>query len=109
MLQVEGLRDPFSCLNSARYGIAFGTMGAFEDCIDRTRTYALDRKQFKRNPIAKYQLVQKKLADALTDAAYGVLAATQVGRLKGQGLAAPEMISMIKRQNCHRALIGARA
>ena len=108
MLQVEGLRGPFSCLNSARYGIAFGTIGALEDCIDRARTYALDRKQFKSNPIARYQLVQKKLADALTDAAYGVIAATQVGRLKDQGLAAPEMISMIKRQNCDRALVGAR-
>ncbi|KAH8597484.1 glutaryl-CoA dehydrogenase [Bisporella sp. PMI_857] len=108
MLQVEGLSGPFSCLNSARYGIAFGTMGALEDCIDRTRTYALNRKQFKGNPITKYQLVQKKLADALTDATYGVLAATQVGRLKDQGLVAPEMISIIKRQNCDRALIGAR-
>ncbi|KAF2187338.1 acyl-CoA dehydrogenase NM domain-like protein [Zopfia rhizophila CBS 207.26] len=75
MLQVEGLNDPFSCLNSARYGIS---------------TYALDRKQFK-NPLAKYQLVQKKLSDALTDAAYGT------------------MISIVKRQNCDRALIGARA
>ncbi|PVH77016.1 glutaryl-CoA dehydrogenase precursor [Cadophora sp. DSE1049] len=109
MLQVEGLKGPFTCLNSARYGIAFGTMGALEDCIARARTYTLDRKQFKGNPIAKYQLVQKKLADALTDAAYGVLAATQIGRLKDQGLVAPEMISMIKRQNCDRALIGARA
>lgn len=108
MLQVEGLKGPFSCLNSARYGIAFGTMGALEDCIDRARTYALDRKQFN-NPIAKYQLVQKKLSDTLTDAAYGVLAATQVGRLKDQGMIAPEMISIVKRQNCDRALIGARA
>ncbi|KAH7085783.1 glutaryl-CoA dehydrogenase [Paraphoma chrysanthemicola] len=109
MLQVEGLSGPFSCLNSARYGIAFGTMGALEDCIARARTYSLDRKQFKGNPIAKYQLVQKKLADALTDATYGVLAATQVGRLKDQGTVAPEMISIIKRQNCDRALIGARS
>lgn len=108
MLQVEGLKGPFSCLNSARYGIAFGTMGALEDCLDRARTYALDRKQFKGNPIAKYQLIQKKLADALTDATYGVLAAIQVGRLKDQGLVAPEMISIVKRQNCDRALIGAR-
>lgn len=105
---VEGLRGPFSCLNSARFGIAWGTMGALEDCIDRARTYALERKQFKNNPIAKYQLVQKKLSDAVTDAAYGILAATQVGRLKDQGKAAPEMISMIKRQNCDRALINAR-
>ncbi|KAH7409983.1 acyl-CoA dehydrogenase/oxidase [Phaeosphaeria sp. MPI-PUGE-AT-0046c] len=106
--EVQGLRGPFSCLNSARYGIAWGTMGALEDCISRTREYALDRKQFKGNPIAKYQLVQKKLADATTDAAYGILAAVQVGRLKDEGKAAPEMISMIKRQNCDRALINAR-
>ncbi|KAI6816636.1 putative glutaryl-CoA dehydrogenase [Hortaea werneckii] len=105
---VEGLRGPFSCLNSARYGIAWGTMGALEDCIARTREYALERRQFKNNPIAKYQLVQKKLADATTDAAYGILAAYQVGRLKDEGKAAPEMISMIKRQNCDRALINSR-
>ncbi|KAK8236610.1 glutaryl-CoA dehydrogenase-like protein [Phyllosticta capitalensis] len=106
--EVEGLKGPFSCLNSARYGIAWGTMGALEDCINRARTYALDRKQFKGNPIAKYQLVQKKLADACTDAAYGILAAHQVGRLKDEGKATPEMISMIKRQNCDRALVNAR-
>ncbi|KAK1917927.1 hypothetical protein P3342_000645 [Pyrenophora teres f. teres] len=105
---VEGLKGPFSCLNSARYGIAWGTIGALEDCIARTREYALERRQFKNNPIAKYQLVQKKLADATTDAAYGILAAHQVGRLKDEGKAAPEMISMIKRQNCDRALINAR-
>jgi len=105
---VEGLRGPFTCLNSARYGIAWGTIGALEDCIDRARTYALERKQFKGNPIAKYQLVQKKLADATTDAAFGTLAAIQVGRLKDNGEAAPEMISMIKRQNCDRALYNAR-
>ncbi|KAF8468811.1 glutaryl-CoA dehydrogenase [Kalaharituber pfeilii] len=105
---VEGLKGPFSCLNNARYGIAWGTMGALEDCIDRTRTYALERKQFKGNPLAKYQLVQKKLADAVTDAAYGLLACIQVGRLKDKELALPEMISMIKRQNCDRALVNAR-
>ncbi|ETS83977.1 Glutaryl-CoA dehydrogenase [Pestalotiopsis fici W106-1] len=105
---VEGLTGPFTCLNSARYGIALGTMGALEDCIERTRTYAMERKQFKNNPIAKYQLVQKKLADAATDAAYGTLAAIQVGRLKDEGKATPEMISMIKRQNCDRALWNAR-
>jgi glutaryl-CoA dehydrogenase len=107
--EVEGLRGPFSCLNSARYGIAWGTIGALEDCISRAREYSLERKQFKGNPIAKYQLVQKKLADATTDAAYGILAACQVGRLKDEGKAAPEMISMIKRQNCDRALVNARA
>lgn len=106
--EVEGLRGPFGCLNSARFGIAWGTMGALEDCIARAREYALERKQFKNNPIAKYQLVQKKLADATTDAAYGLMAAYQVGRLKDEGKAAPEMVSMIKRQNCDRALIGAR-
>jgi glutaryl-CoA dehydrogenase len=105
---VEGLRGPFSCLNSARYGIAWGVIGALEDCIARSREYALERKQFKGNPIAKYQLVQKKLADATTDAAFGILAAYHVGRLKDEGKAAPEMISMIKRQNCDRALVNAR-
>ncbi|CAG8975580.1 hypothetical protein HYALB_00005648 [Hymenoscyphus albidus] len=105
---VEGLTGPFTCLNGARYGIAWGVMGALEDCIARSRTYALERKQFKGNPIAKYQLVQKKLADATTDATYGTLAALQVGRLKDQGKATPEMISMIKRQNCDRALSNAR-
>ncbi|KAJ3948825.1 hypothetical protein N0V92_012947 [Colletotrichum tropicale] len=106
--EVEGLRGPFSCLNSARYGISLGVMGALEDCIARARTYSLERKQFKNNPIAKYQLVQKKLADAATDAAYGTVAAIQVGRLKDEGKATPEMISMVKRQNCDRALSNAR-
>lgn len=106
--EVEGLKGPFSCLNNARYGIAWGVMGALEDCIDKARTYALERKQFKSNPLAKYQLVQKKLADASTDAAFGVLAAIQVGRLKDEGKMVPEMISMIKRQNCDRALWNAR-
>ncbi|CAD6504925.1 BgTH12-00424 [Blumeria graminis f. sp. triticale] len=109
MLQgVEGLTGPFTCLNNARYGIAWGTMGALEDCIERARSYALARKQFKQNPIAKYQLVQKKLADAVTDAAFGTLAALQVGRLKDAEKAVPEMFSMIKRQNCDRALHNAR-
>lgn len=106
--EVEGLKGPFSCLNSARYGIAWGVMGALEDAIDRARTYALERKQFKNNPIAKYQLVQKKLSDAATDAAYGILAAHHCGRLKDEGKLAPEMISMIKRQNCDRALVNCR-
>ncbi|RPB21456.1 glutaryl-CoA dehydrogenase precursor [Terfezia boudieri ATCC MYA-4762] len=106
---VEGLKGPFSCLNNARYGIAWGAMGALEDCIDRARTYSLERKQFKGNPLAKYQLIQKKLVDASTDAAFGLLASIQVGRLKDKGMALPEMISMIKRQNCDRALVNARA
>ncbi|KAH7249302.1 hypothetical protein LRP88_03246 [Fusarium phalaenopsidis] len=105
---IEGLKGPFSCLNNARYGIALGVMGALEDCIDRARTYSLERKQFKGNPLAKYQLIQKKLADASTDAAYGTLAAIQVGRLKDEGKATPEMISMVKRQNCDAALRNAR-
>lgn len=105
---VEGLRGPFTCLNSARLGIAFGTMGALEDSLERARSYALERRQFKNNPLAKYQLVQKKLADAATDATYGTLAATQVARLKDEGKAVAEMISMVKRQNCDRALVGAR-
>ena len=105
---VEGLVGPFTCLNSARLGIAFGSMGALEDCLARAREYSLERKQFKGNPLAKYQLVQKKLADAATDAAYGTLAAVQVARLKDAGKATPEMISMIKRQNCDRALANSR-
>lgn len=105
---VAGLKGPFACLNSARLGIAFGTVGALEDCLARARTYALERKQFKGNPLAKYQLIQKKLADAATDASYGALAAIQVARLKDDGKATPEMISMVKRQNCDRALVNAR-
>ncbi|KAL1896225.1 hypothetical protein Cpir12675_002871 [Ceratocystis pirilliformis] len=106
---IEGLRGPFACLNSARYGIALGVMGALEDCIARARAYALERRQFKGNPLARYQLVQKKLADAAADAAYGTLAALQVGRLKDAGRSTPEMISLIKRQNCDAALRGARS
>ncbi|KHJ36004.1 putative glutaryl- dehydrogenase [Erysiphe necator] len=105
---IEGLKGPFTCLNSARYGIAWGTMGALEDCISRARKYSLERKQFNNNFIASYQLVQKKLADAVTDAAFGNLAALHVGRLKEAGLATPQMISMIKRQNCDRSLSNAR-
>jgi glutaryl-CoA dehydrogenase len=105
---VEGLRGPFGCLNQARYGIAWGVIGALEDSISRARSYALERKQFKGNPLAKYQLVQKKIADAATDAAYGLLAAVQVGRLKDEGKLVPDMISMIKRQNCDRALVNTR-
>lgn len=106
--EIEGLKGPFACLNSARLGIAWGVMGALEDALKRARAYALERKQFKNNPIAKYQLVQKKLTDASTDIAYGLLAAHQVSRLKDNGQVAPEMISMIKRQNCDRALINTR-
>ena len=105
---VQGLKGPFTCLNSARLGISFGATGLLEDCLSRARNYALERKQFKGNPLGKYQLVQKKLADAATDAAYGTLAATQVARLKDAGKALPEMISMVKRQNVDRALENSR-
>lgn len=105
----EGLKGAFSCLNSARYGIAWGAMGALDACIDMATRYALEREQFDR-PLASFQLVQKKLADAATDCAYGRLAALHVGRLKDAAtpMLAPQMISMIKRQNCDRALAGSR-
>ncbi|KAK7683034.1 hypothetical protein QCA50_013706 [Cerrena zonata] len=103
----QGLGGPFGCLNSARYGISWGAMGALEDCINRTRAYALERHQFNR-PLASFQLVQKKLADAHTEVTLGLLATLQVGRLKDEGKAAPEMISMVKRNNCGKALDHAR-
>jgi len=99
----QGLSAPFSCLNSARYGISWGVMGALEDCIQKTLTYALERKQFKR-PLASFQLVQKKLVDAQTEAALGLQASLQVGRLKDADKLAPEMVSMVKRNNCGKAL-----
>ncbi|KAG7449683.1 acyl-CoA dehydrogenase domain-containing protein [Guyanagaster necrorhizus] len=99
----KGLGSPFSCLNSARYGISWGVMGALEDCIDRTREYALERHQFQR-PLASFQLVQKKLVDAQTEVTLGLLASLQVGRLKEAGQYSPEMISMVKRNNCGKAL-----
>jgi glutaryl-CoA dehydrogenase len=105
---VSGLQGPFGCLNRARYGIAWGAMGAAEDCLHRARAYALDRKQFGR-PLAATQLVQKKLADMQTDIALGLQAALRVGRLFDEGKAAPEMISLIKRNNCGKALDIARA
>ncbi|KAJ7686504.1 acyl-CoA dehydrogenase NM domain-like protein [Mycena rosella] len=103
-----GLGSPFSCLNSARFGISWGVMGALEDCIDRALAYALERHQFKR-PIASFQLVQKKLVDAQTEAALGLLACVQVGRLKDAGALSPNMVSMIKKNNCGKALQHARA
>ncbi|KAG2109232.1 acyl-CoA dehydrogenase/oxidase [Suillus discolor] len=99
----QGLSAPFSCLNSARYGISWGVMGALEDCIQKTLAYALERKQFKR-PLASFQLVQKKLVDAQTEVALGLQASLQVGRLKDASKLAPEMISMVKRNNCGKAL-----
>jgi glutaryl-CoA dehydrogenase len=105
---VSGLKGPFSCLNNARYGISWGAMGSLEECLKLARTYSLERHQFQR-PLASFQLVQAKLAQAATDITYGLLACVQAGRLKDGGGLAPEMISMIKRQNCDRALEGARS
>lgn len=105
---ISGLQGPFGCLNRARYGIAWGVMGAAEDCFHRARTYALDRKQFGR-PLAATQLVQKKLADMETEIALGLQAALRVGRLFDEGKAAPDMISLIKRNNCGKALDIARS
>jgi glutaryl-CoA dehydrogenase len=102
-----GLSGPFGCLNRARYGIAWGAMGAAEACFAAARQYTLDRKQFGR-PLAANQLVQKKLADMATDIALGLLACLRVGRLFEQGRIAPEMISLIKRNNSAKALAIAR-
>lgn len=99
----EGLSAAFGCLNRARYGIAWGTMGAAEFCWHAARQYGLDRKQFGR-PLAQTQLYQKKLADMQTEIALGLQAALRVGRLLEAGRAAPEMISLIKRNNCGKAL-----
>ena len=105
---VEGLKGPFGCLNRARYGIAWGVMGAAEFCMHAARQYGLDRKQFNK-PLAQTQLYQKKLADMETEIALGLQGALQVGRLMDQGRAAPEMISLMKRNNCGKALDIARA
>ena len=99
----QGLKGPFGCLNRARYGIAWGVMGAAEDCWHRARSYGLDRKQFGR-PIAQTQLFQKKLADMQTEIALGLQAALRVGQMMDAGQAAPEQISLIKRNNCGKAL-----
>lgn len=100
---IRGLQGPFGCLNRARYGIAWGVLGAAENCLQIARDYTLTRTQFG-SPLASNQLIQKKLADMSTDIAYGRQAALQVGRLMDQGNAAPEMVSMIKRTNCGKAL-----
>lgn len=100
---IEGMGGPFGCLNRARYGIAWGVMGAAEDCFHRARQYGLDRHQFNR-PLAATQLYQKKLADMETEIALGLQAALRVGRLFDEGRFAPEMISLIKRNNCGKAL-----
>jgi glutaryl-CoA dehydrogenase len=105
---VKGLRGPFSCLNSARYGIAWGALGAAEFCWHAARDYTLERKLFGR-PLAATQLIQKKLADMQTEIALGLHAVLRVGRLLDEGRASPEMISLVKRNSCGKALEIARA
>jgi glutaryl-CoA dehydrogenase len=104
---VEGLKGPFGCLNRARYGIAWGSMGAAEACFHAARTYTLDRHQFGV-PLASKQLVQIKLADMETEIALGLQAALRCGRMFDEGILAPEAISIIKRNNCGKALAIAR-
>lgn len=100
---VNGLKGPFTCLSNARYGIAWGALGAAEFCLSYVRDYLLDRQQFGR-PLAANQLIQKKLADGLTEVAIGYQACLRVGRLKEEGEWAPEMVSLIKRNSCGKAL-----
>ncbi|MGQ0598594.1 acyl-CoA dehydrogenase [Aquabacterium sp.] len=101
--EVRGLKGPFTCLNSARYGISWGAMGAAEDCWFRARQYTLDRQQFGR-PLAANQLIQKKLADMQTEIALGLQGSLRLGRLKDEGKAAVEITSIMKRNNCGKAL-----
>ena len=104
---VEGLKGPFGCLNRARYGISWGVLGAAEFCLSAARQYGLDRRQFGR-PLAQTQLYQVKLADMMSEIALGLQASLRVGRLLDAANAAPEMISLIKRNNCGKALDAAR-
>ncbi|MBA3034119.1 MAG: acyl-CoA dehydrogenase [Gammaproteobacteria bacterium] len=104
---VRGLKGPFTCLNSARYGIAWGALGAAEDCWHRARQYVLDRQQFGR-PLAANQLIQKKLADMQTEIALGLQGCLRLGRIKDEGGDAPEMTSLLKRNSCGKALTIAR-
>ena len=101
--EVRGLKGPFTCLNSARYGIAWGALGAAEDCWFRARQYVLDRKQFGR-PLAANQLIQKKLADMQTEISIGLQSVLRLGRMKDEGTASPEITSMLKRNSCGKAL-----
>jgi glutaryl-CoA dehydrogenase len=100
---VKGLKGPFGCLNNARYGIAWGALGAAEFCWHAARQYTLDRKQFGR-PLAANQLIQKKLADMQTEITLGLHACLRLGRMKDEGKAAPEAISMLKRNSCGKSL-----
>ena len=120
---VRGFRGPFSCLNNARYGIAWGSLGAAEFCVEQAREYTVGRKQFGR-PLAANQLIQvqhtnpfpphygcflqRKLADAVTEISLGLQSCLQLGRLKEEGKLVPEMISILKRNNCGKALAIAR-
>ena len=101
--EVQGLKGPFTCLNSARYGIAWGALGAAEDCWHRARQYTLDRQQFGR-PLAANQLIQKKLADMQTEIALGIQGCLRLGRMKDEGTAAVEITSILKRNSCGKAL-----
>jgi glutaryl-CoA dehydrogenase len=101
--EVRGLKGPFTCLNSARYGIAWGALGAAEDCWHRARTYVMERNQFGR-PLAANQLIQKKLADMQTEIALGLQGCLRLGRMKDEGTAAPEVTSIMKRNSCGKAL-----
>jgi glutaryl-CoA dehydrogenase len=105
---VSGLRGPFSCLNSARYGIAWGSLGAAEFCWHAARNYSLDRRQFGR-PLAANQLIQKKLVDMQTEITLGLHSCLRLGRLKDEGRDTPEMVSILKRNNCGKSLDIARA
>lgn len=107
VLDVSGLKGPFSCLNKARYGIGWGALGAAEFCLQAARNYTLEREQFGR-PLAANQLIQKKLADMMVEIAFGLQACLRVGRLIDEGKQAPEMISMIKRNSAGKALEFAR-
>ena len=101
--EVRGLKGPFTCLNSARYGIAWGALGAAEACYEAARQYTLDRKQFNR-PLAANQLIQKKLADMATEISLGLQAVLRVGRMKDEGIAPVEATSIVKRNSCGKAL-----
>ncbi|CAI2371179.1 unnamed protein product [Moneuplotes crassus] len=103
ILDVKGLKGPFSCLNNARFGISWGVLGAAQDCYERAREYTLERKQFDR-PLANNQLIQKKLADMVTEISLGLHAVHRVSQLKDEGKLSPEMISLVKRNNCGKAL-----
>lgn len=104
---VKGLRGPFSCLNNARFGISWGALGAAESCFHLAREYVLQRKQFDA-PLGGFQLIQKKLADMQTEITLGLFACLQVGRLKDEKKVVPEMISLVKRNSCMKALAIAR-